>query len=70
MGIVQPTALATEVSSAHERRQYATGRRNNRRPVATRYTIDVTEGQPERREQLRDRLGALDGVRRAMEAAL
>jgi hypothetical protein len=34
------------------------------------YTINVTEGQPEIREQLRDRLGTLDDLKRAMEAAL
>lgn len=34
------------------------------------YTIDVTEGQPEIREQLRGRLGTLDDLKRAMEAAL
>ena len=34
------------------------------------YTIDVTEGLPETREQLRDRLGTLDDLKRAMERAL
>jgi hypothetical protein len=34
------------------------------------YTIDVTEGQPETREQLRDSLGTLDDLKRAMERAL
>jgi hypothetical protein len=34
------------------------------------YTIDVTEGEPQVRELLRDRLGTLDDLRRAMEAAL
>ena len=34
------------------------------------YTIDVTEGGPEVRDVLRDRLGTLDDLKRAMEAAL
>ena len=34
------------------------------------YTISVTEGEPEIRELLRDRLGTLDDLKQAMEAAL
>lgn len=34
------------------------------------YTIDVTEGAPQVRELLRGRLGTLDDLKRAMEAAL
>ena len=34
------------------------------------YRIDVTEAVPEVRERLRDRLGTLDDLKRAMEAAL